>query len=121
MTTYTILVDNVPTIEKLIARLNRKATKHGLSPLALTFGARSTRKDGAEILRLVDVTVQGTTPRINGWEFVATLDHAGEAGNILRTVPTFVGTIPTAYRTASPACDHCKTNRRTLLYHWYLL
>jgi hypothetical protein len=110
--TWTILSENVPTIEKLLTRLNKKAAKFGTTPLTMTLGARSTVKDGADVFYMIEATVTGTTPRLNGWEFVATIQHAGEAGNVIRTVPTFIGTIPPTFRTADPYCDHCKFNRR---------
>jgi hypothetical protein len=58
-------------------------------------------------------TVTGTTPKLAGWSFVATLQHE-EGGTILRTVPT--ATLPEGalnrFRNAAPACEHCNYNRR---------
>ena len=114
--TWTVLEENVPTLRKLVDKLNRKAAKHGLSGLGLSvnIAAREVVEDGADVWYTVPVTVTGETPRLNGWQFVATIQHAGEAGNILRTVPTLDESlvIPETYRTIDPACDHCHYNRR---------
>lgn len=121
--TWTILDENVSVIEKLVTRLNRKAAKHGIGPgMELTFGPRRELVVKKEAFTVRDATVQGDTPRMNGWQFCATIQHAGEAGNILRAIPTLDDTltIPESYRTASPECDHCKMNRRrndTFLVH----
>jgi hypothetical protein len=56
------------------------------------------------------VTVAGERPVVQGWEFVATIDHA-EEGNIIKTVPD-TGQLPVAYRTAAPLCEHCNSRRR---------
>ena len=75
-------------------------------------------------IRFFEVTISGATPRLAGWEFLATLQHLaddhGEVINLLRTVPTFKDGLPEAYRTASPEnCDHChkaiKSRKETFL------
>ena len=114
--TWTVLDDNTPTIRKLVDRLNRKALKHGLESFTMHMGDSSLVKDdnGIDVYVMREVTIIGDTPRMNGWQFVATIQHAGEAGNIIRAVPTLDEslTIPEAYRTADTACDHCKYTRR---------
>lgn len=123
---YTILAYNLPAFEKLLRRLNRKAAKLGVLPITLTTGACSlvTEEDGITVTEYLAITVAGAAPRVNGWEFVATLEHSqdddGQPMNVIRTVPTFEGTVPDKYRTASQWCDHCKTSRRrvdTFLVH----
>lgn len=63
------------------------------------------------------VRVNGSAPRLAGWEFVATLEHAGEAGTILRSIPTAaLGADELAgYRDATPEnCDHCRVSRKRI-------
>lgn len=111
--TWTILADNVPTIKKLLERLNRKASRHGMTGLSMHVGNLSTIKDGPDVYVMRDVSITGETPRMNGWQFVATIQHAGEAGNILRTIPTWTGDLPEEFRTTDPGrCDHCNAYRR---------
>lgn len=48
---------------------------------------------------------------INGWRFVATIEHK-ENGNIIRSIDSSLeGKIPEVYRTCAPYCDHCKQAR----------
>lgn len=56
------------------------------------------------------IRVQGEAPRVQGWTFVATLQHAGEAGTIVRAIPGAV--IPEEFRHSTPErCDHCQASR----------
>jgi hypothetical protein len=59
------------------------------------------------------VTVEGERPHIGDWEFVATVEHADEVGNLIKSVPG-VGQIPVKYRKAQAICEHCNTARRRL-------
>ena len=70
-------------------------------------------------VRYLYVTVEGERPTVDGWNFIATIDHteasADEAGNVtgnlIKSVPG-AGEIPVSYRSARPICDHCKSARR---------
>jgi hypothetical protein len=61
-------------------------------------------------VRYVYVVVEGDRPHLEGWDFVATIEHDGEA-NLVKSVPG-VGEIPVQYRNAQPVCEHCRTARR---------
>lgn len=59
------------------------------------------------------VAIKGETPRIAGYEFIATLQHE-EHGNIVRQIPVLRKngeevTLPALndYRNVDPQCDHC--------------
>jgi hypothetical protein len=63
------------------------------------------------------VIVKGETPRVAGFEFLATLEHE-EGGTIIRRMPRFGedaekgdGIDLSAYREACPRCDHCGLER----------
>ena len=60
--------------------------------------------------KIMEVFVACPEPKLAGWEFVARIDHANEAGNIVRT--TDVRELPEQYRTSEPVCDHCGHKRR---------
>ena len=47
--------------------------------------------------------------KINGWEFVATLEHTSN-GNLIRKIRDDIK-IPNEYRTCPAKCDHCNSNR----------
>jgi hypothetical protein len=136
-----------------IEKLNKKAAKLGTDAITLTVSDEHDQtitreslvdQDIADIYgqiegstfveRVVDytfVTVNGETPLIAGWVFVATLDHeadegADEAVGIRRApvgarLAERIGAEAaaavehadlTAYRHASNDCDHCGFNRR---------
>jgi hypothetical protein len=60
------------------------------------------------------VQIEGKAPIINGWAFIATLEH-DEDGTIIRRIPTFSEDEfdLTQYRNATPEnCDHCGYKRR---------
>jgi hypothetical protein len=119
---YVIPEQNLETLQARLDKLNRKAKKLGTSPIVATVNGHEdqawteTLEDGRKVERVTRylvVTVTGEAPRLNGWEFVATLDHAGEAGNVLRTVPG-VGDLPARFRTSAPICEHCNLSRNRL-------
>jgi hypothetical protein len=66
-------------------------------------------------VRYLYVTVDGRKPTLQGWDFVATIDHteqgADGVGNVIKAVPG-VGDIPVSYRNALPVCEHCNAARR---------
>lgn len=118
--TYTIPTQNLPAFEKRVAKLQKAADKVGAA-LLVRYGAESTvEKDqgfGRKLVYTVrEVEVVGETPRLNGWTFVATLQHTPE-GVILRTVPgQALGAFYTARNNAATLalCDYCgvKRNRK---------
>ncbi len=120
--TYFIPTHNVESFKAKIASLTPKAEKLGTGSATYTHCKtlhrphpdRKRAKDG-EVITLEAYTVQGEAPRLNGWEFVATLQHEttkdGEIINLIRSHTDYV--IPTKYRTSGPdECNHCNTRRR---------
>lgn len=49
--------------------------------------------------------------RINGWTFVAIIEHASPENIIRIADPAFYGRIPERYRTAGRDCEHCHITR----------
>ena len=138
-----------------IAKLNKKAVKLGTEPISLIVSDERAQEvikearpamDAVEasleaiegtrnyVERVVDYTfviVNGETPMIAGWVFVATLDHEADEGADqgvgIRRAPVGVflrsrigeeaaaaveGADLTAYRHAGNDCEHCGFNRR---------
>lgn len=119
---FSIPEANLQLLQSKFNKLNRRAAKLGLEPIQLTVTGPSVVKhfferaeckveEANEHIAFIPITVSGVTPRMNGWDFVATLQHLGEDGNIIRSVPGLDGGIPLNYRTAKPGCDHCHTRR----------
>lgn len=129
-TEFKIPEPNLLRLAERVAALNKRAAKLGVAPVVLdSIGREETLlycwADRAERLTpehpedrpsrvrvTILVRVTGETPKLAGWAFLATLDHASEAGVVLRVVPG--AEVPESYRTALPLCDHCRTirNRR---------
>jgi hypothetical protein len=108
--TYTIPSRNFGDFEHRIGKLAKRAAKLGVG--AISYSAEECErldKETGRVYVFYKVTLTGATPKIAGWMFVATLQHAGEAGNILRAVPG--AEVPESFRTADPNCDHCKAAR----------
>lgn len=57
----------------------------------------------------IPLALTGETPRIQGWRFIATLQHL-DGENIVRTLPN--EDLSVEYRTRGPMCDHCRSLRR---------
>jgi hypothetical protein len=97
-----------------IDKLNRKAKKLGLPLIQLIkLGEewRTEKVDGRNRSRLwFKVKVEGESPKLAGWELLASLDHIN-GGNVIRTVPGKEANIPDKYRTCPPDCDHCAAKR----------
>jgi hypothetical protein len=128
MKTYRIPAQNVESLKGKIADLQKRQAKiakkgqlQDVDPITLVVGEKIwvTAPDqineslpGAKRAYYL-CTITGKAPKLAGWEFIATLQHE-EAGTILRTVPTveIQESELDPYRTAPPACDHCKAKRR---------
>jgi hypothetical protein len=126
------LVTDVERLQEKMAKLNKRAEKLGTAPITLIDSGETEKKrfpTGQMIMTLdsapnevpVYVTVtmhyvilNGETPKLNGWEFLATLEH-DPAGTVIRNTPSFYEReIDTsAYRNADPSnCEHCGLSRQ---------
>lgn len=126
-TDFLIPEQNLARLDERVAVLNKRAAKLGVAPVVVERLERREERvykwsDGRErreperadhrparVRVLVAVCVTGETPKLAGWSFLATLDHASEAGVVLRVVPG--ADVPESYREAKPDCDHCQTRR----------
>ncbi len=115
--TYRIPEANLCTLKAQIEKLQHRAQKMNVGEIAFE---QVSYEDVPEIVanqptgkvrRWYSVRITGTTPKFAGWSFLGTVEHAGEAGNIMRSVPG-TGDLPHEYRDAEPTCDHCQLSRR---------
>jgi hypothetical protein len=108
---YKIPADNIPKFEKQVAKLSRKSEKLGCGSIYFVpFNTLEEKQKNGTVIRYVEVLLNGfEAPKLNGWSFVARIDHANEVGNIVRPVPG--ATVPDYYRTAASNCDHCNRKR----------
>lgn len=103
---YPIFEGNMPRLEKKLNRIKNKCKKYGCEFSYKVVGEEYRKHEGMAI-RFVLVEAEGTAV-INGWEFVAEVEHT-ENGNIIRGTGIEV---PERYYHCEPICEHCKTNRR---------
>lgn len=115
-------------LTEFVDRMNRRAKKLGLPPLTIEIGKPELRKQTMHRAHVFEgVITHDSGPghsysvevfpvklsvqpvKLPGpWEFAARIDHE-EAGNIIAAVPGVE--LPTHFRTADCACEHCKTKR----------
>jgi hypothetical protein len=116
-TRFLIPVMNLPKLGKKLDTLSKKAVKLGLPPIEctaldtislLTKGPGKDPRVLTQILGLVEI--KGQAPKVDGWTFVATIDHM-HSEPLIRPVPGYE--VPDVYQKARAwQCDHCNTMRR---------
>lgn len=88
-----------------IDKLNRKAAKLNCPPIVVNeLRFEDVKHEDGTATRRHIVTVTGEAPKLNGWSFVATLDHLAN-GNLLKVIPGEPD-LPEQYRTRQE-CDYC--------------
>ena len=107
---YSIFEGNLERLENKLVRIQNKCKKYGADFHYEVVGEefKEVEVDGEiQTLRYVIVDVEGFA-KVNGWEFVATIDHR-EARNVIRQIIDIE--IPEQYWTCNSWCDHCQTIR----------
>lgn len=118
--TYRIPEDNLPRLYTQIEKLNKRARKLGVAEISLEHLSEELTEirdpnDPIDPLRVIGyrkwitLRVDGETPRLAGWAFLARLSHV-EGGTLVLNVPG--AEVPERFRTAEPLCEHCGTIRR---------
>lgn len=111
---FTIYSENLEKFESKMKMLTKKSVKIGNGNI----GYKVTDEEFVKIddiwHKMIHIEITGSeVPRINGWEFVATIDHMSlDNGNIINKIPTFEGEIPERFRTTGQYCEHCNSYRR---------
>jgi len=118
--TYDIVPERFNALQTRLEKLSRRAVKLGLNPIVMTVLAEKmvevTVTEGDERVnrfeRRIVVTVVGETPKLNGWSFVAVIEHQTE-GNILHFCPPYDSTNIdiSRFRTTERVCEQCKLDR----------
>jgi hypothetical protein len=111
-TLFEIPAENMAKFEAQIAKLSKKSVKLiGSEIRPFTFSHEEKELADGKTHRVYSVMLTAEVPKLNGWTFVARLDHSNDTGTIIRMVPN-AGSLPDAYRTAvNTRCDHCNVNR----------
>ena len=113
---YAIYEGNMERLRKKIVRIQNKCAKYGCEFRFEEVGEEYrdfTDKNGDEYtLRFVLVEAEGHAV-VNGWKFVASLDHTAK-GNIINRACDIE--VPERYYDCSPVCEHCGNERIKYAY-----
>lgn len=110
-TLFDIPEPNFAKFEAQIAKLSKRSEKLIGQPIKPFVFGYDFKDIGGASIKVFQVMLTAETPKVDGWTFVARIDHSQEVGNLIRAVPNTGVTIPETYRTAKPHCDHCKVLR----------
>lgn len=114
---FLIPEQNVTLLSDKIAKLNKRANKLSVDPVVITLHDTVEKNHGTKVkpewVVFQYIAVKGTTPKLAGWQFAATLEH-DENGVIVRRLPDLDASVDlTHYRKADPTnCDQCHQRRR---------
>ena len=117
-TIFNIPACNIEILEKKLKRLNKKGERAGTGAITLTRVSETVEKntDGSVDV-FYQVAIEGETPKIAGWAFLATLDHNSDPSGASNMVYVMPGqSCPDDYRVSAADCDHCgyrRTRRKT--------
>lgn len=108
MSTFKIPEDNMERLEKKLTRIKNKCSKYGIefSYEIIEELFESDKDDNVHKFFVVDVEGHAV---INGWRFVAVIEHKGDS-NVIRQYDKEL-VVPSKYRTALPICEHCNSAR----------
>ena len=102
---------NFPKFEREIEKLSRRAMKlNGQTIRPVVFGREHVEVSNGVTMVMVQTFLDAVVPVIDGWTFVARIDHSNDSGNLIRTVPN-TADLPERFRTSAPDCQHCRVRR----------
>lgn len=106
---FRIPLKNYDKFEREIERLSKRTEKAtGFTIDIMKMGTVRDKKSGRDFF---EVYLDAPDVTLDGYKFLARLDHSQETGNIIRMLPNVKDELPAVYRTVAPKCDHCKVNR----------
>lgn len=121
--TFNLTTTGLEYVKAELEKLNKKAKRIGTEPLQLKVirefdheVSRTNRFGKMESTKrhYYEVKVEGKSPVIDGYEFIASVEHS-EGGNILNMSPhSSIKSLPAEYRMAGNTCDYCHTKRDRL-------
>lgn len=112
--TFLIPENNFAKFEAELAKLNKKSLKltgQEIPHVVFGYEMKEFEINGSkQFIKCFNVLLTAEAPKINGWLFVARIDHANkEVGNIVHVVPG--QHLDPTYRNRASVCDHCNVNR----------
>ncbi len=117
--TWKIPADRFSELSRRVDSLNKRVKKcgHGGLNVEIVREEKETLKVGntERVYHWSYVKIVGEIPVVDGWQFIARIEHHGELGNIISRAPSAYDIeLPNDLQTADPTCDHCgyKRNRK---------
>lgn len=126
MSRYFIPESAIDSLETKLATIRRKCAKYGCefsySRIGETFKKVEIQDEEGRWIKVtikaIEVEVSGTAIAESGWRLAGKIEHL-EAGNVIHSFSDVV--IPDRYRSVSPRCEHCNSDRHRketyVLYH----
>lgn len=114
---YVIHSDRYGFFLDKLAKLSRRAERIIGRPLSAQIVDSVERKVGEDaylqplFATFYHVRLDAEPVKVEGYSFLATIDHMNDAGNIIRAMPGITAEIPESYRTAKAFCHHCNSHR----------
>ncbi len=117
---YEIPAGNFEAVQVKLEKINKRAKKMGVAGFALkVVGTSVVPQSNGEVDVLYQVEIEGETPRLAGYSFVASLDHDTDGSGRSNIVSTLGGATLTETQRNLPAnCEHCgkiRSRRKTYL------
>jgi hypothetical protein len=111
--TITISFDNYEAFLKLLADLNKKAKKYGVPEIRIISKEKIYKKHNSlNPIPFYKMVVSGDPVKINGWNFLATVEHTPNGKNVIRIAPgVHDSKIGEYLGSSNRECDYCHTNR----------
>lgn len=113
ITEYKVREENLQWLEGRIEKINKKAKKLNQKPIALEVISEEYINEDAEgccASKILNVLIESEIIKIDGWKFVAVINHTYGAGNIIKKVSD--EPIDEKYKTIDGICEHCNTKRK---------
>lgn len=115
--TRTFAAAALPLVHAQIAKAVKLATRLGAPQPLVTISdvyqaetGRSNQITGVKITKAVfDADITIAPLQYNGWTLRARIEHDARIGTLVHCVPG--QSVPEAYRSAAPTCDHCQAKR----------
>ncbi len=108
---FVVPAAHLEKLEAKLSQLNARAARLNKSERAsIHYIAKRTVERGPQAWAFYLIGLRGSAPLINGFRFVARLEHHGERNIVTR--PDASLECPRHYRYAPGNCEHCGTSRR---------
>ncbi len=111
---YNIPTENMVSVEKKIAKLNKRVAKKGIAPATIIRLAetKDVARDGTVTITH-QIMIQGEEMKIDGWKFIARLNHNTDETGDSNLIYVMHGQVmPDTCREAAADCQHCGWKRK---------